>query len=119
MSLQLYFPDDIIPSLMESDRVLTTRLAAVVITLIISLLFAPQAKAQQSHETTITEPGRMTLDDLFKRADTVAVVRILSGDTENYPVAVYKAEVLKSFKGVGTGKTIYLGPFIGQRLGWE
>jgi len=34
------------------------------------------------------------LNDLFKEADLVALIRITSGDSESYPVAVYKAKVL-------------------------
>ena len=41
-----------------------------------------------------TEPARITLVSLFKIADVVAVVRIVSGDTENYKTAVYKACLL-------------------------
>ena len=48
-----------------------------------------------------------------------AVVRIVSGDTENYKTAIYKATVLSSFKGTADGQTIYFGPFIGNRLGEE
>lgn len=68
---------------------------------------------------TITEPGRVKLDQLFKQADVVALVRVLSGDTENYDSAVYKAEVIRSFKGAATGKVLYFGPYEGERLGWE
>ena len=65
------------------------------------------------------EPGVINLDDLFQSSDTVAVVKVTSGDTENYPTAVYKGEVVKSFKGAPQGATIYFGPYIGTRLGWE
>jgi hypothetical protein len=52
-------------------------------------------------------------------ADVVAVVRIVSGDTENYKTAVYKAVVVTGFKETAKGQTLYFGPFIGQELGWE
>lgn len=52
-------------------------------------------------------------------SDMVAVVRVVSGDTENYDSAIYKAVVVTGFKGATEGKTIYFGPFIGQRLGYE
>jgi hypothetical protein len=75
--------------------------------------------AQQLKEVTITEPGIYELAGLFKRADTVALVRVVSGDTETYSVAVYKAEVVNSFKGAAAGETVYFGPHVGVRLGWE
>jgi len=68
---------------------------------------------------TITEPGTIQLAQLFKMSDVVAVVRIVSGDTENYKTALYKAVVLTSFKGTAKGKSLYYGPFIGGRLGEE
>jgi hypothetical protein len=46
-------------------------------------------------------------------------VRIVSGDTEAYGTAVYKAEVVKGFKGTATGEIVYFGPYVGERLGWE
>jgi hypothetical protein len=73
----------------------------------------------QSEVVTITEPGVYKISDLFKDADVVALVKILSGDTENYEHAVYKGEVIQSFKGVARGATIYFGPFVGKKLGWE
>jgi hypothetical protein len=68
---------------------------------------------------TITEPGKITLERLFQMSDVVVVVQILSGDTENYKTAIYKALVVKSFKGSTDGKTIYFGPFVGYKLGSE
>ena len=77
-------------------------------------------RAEPPAETvTITEPGRIELAQLFKMSDVVAVARIVSGDTENYKTAIYKATVLTSFKGTADGQTIYFGPFIGSRLGRE
>jgi hypothetical protein len=75
--------------------------------------------AQQSREVTITEPGIYELAGLFKQADTVALVKVVSGDTEAYSVAIYKAEVVKSFKGAAARATVYFGPYVGERLGWE
>ena len=75
--------------------------------------------AQQSKNVTITEPGIYELAGLFNHADTVALVKVVSGDTEAYDIAVYKAEVVKSFKGATAGETIYFGPYLGERLGWE
>jgi len=68
---------------------------------------------------TVTEPGVYELGDLFKAADVVALVKVLSGDTENYDCAVYKGEVVKSFKGIQQGTRIYFGPFLGDKLGYE
>jgi len=75
--------------------------------------------AQQPQEVTNAEPGIYNLADLFKRADTVALVKVVSGDTENYKVAIYKATIVKSFKGGAAGDIVFFGPFIGERLGWE
>jgi hypothetical protein len=73
----------------------------------------------QSQSVTITEPGIYKLSDLFRVGDVVAIVRIVSGDTENYDCAVYKGVVVESFKGLARGATIYFGPFTGQKLGDE
>jgi hypothetical protein len=75
--------------------------------------------SQSGKSVTITEPGRITFEHLKDVADTVAVVKIVSGDAENYDVAVYKAEVVQAFKGASVGQTIFFGPFVGQRLGSE
>jgi hypothetical protein len=73
----------------------------------------------QTHTVTITEPGVYELGDLFKTADIVALVRILSGDAENYSCAIYKGEVVQNFKGSQKGAIFYFGPFTGLRLGDE
>lgn len=83
------------------------------------VIFAQLTLAQQSKKITITEPGVINVASLFKQADTVALVRVVSGDAENYSVAIYKGEVIKSFKGAAAGKFLFFGPFIGERLGWE
>ncbi len=82
------------------------------------LVSAPIAKAQEQ-TATISEPAPVKVEELLKQADLVAIVRILSGDTEHYPRAVYKAEVLQPFKGVEKGAIFYFGPFIGYGLGEE
>ena len=66
-----------------------------------------------------SEPGTLKLEQLFKLADVVAVVRVVSGDTENYKTAIYKAVVVNSFKGTTDGQTLYYGPYEGGKLGWE
>jgi hypothetical protein len=84
------------------------------------LTSAQRSKAQvTAGGVTITEPGVYELAALFKRANTVASVKILSGDTENYNDPVCKAEVLKGFKAASTGEVIYFGPCMGEKLGWE
>ncbi len=85
---------------------------------LLAVLMSTMASAQ-SQSVTITEPGAYKITDLFKSADIVAVVKVLSGDTENYAHAVYKGEVIQSFKGVQRGATVYFGPFVGEKLGWE
>jgi len=83
-----------------------------------SCVLVPNVRPQQV-STTISEPATVKVEQLLKQADLVAVVQILSGDTEHYPSAVYKAEVLRSFKGTDNGAIIYFGPFISYRLGGE
>lgn len=77
------------------------------------------ASAQRSETVTTTEPAVVTLAGLYKQADTVVMAKIVSGDAENYRTAVYKAEVVKSFKGAAVGETIYFGPYSGDALGSE
>ena len=73
----------------------------------------------QTRSVTITEPGIYEIGDLFKTADVVALVRIVSGDAENYSCAIYKGEAVQSFKGSQKGMIVYFGPFTGRRLGEE
>jgi hypothetical protein len=82
------------------------------------VLMAALASAQ-SAVVTLTEPGVYKIGDLFKEADVVALVKIVSGDTENYNHTVYKGEVIQSFKGMPRGAIVYFGPFVGRKLGWE
>lgn len=67
----------------------------------------------------IVEPGVYDLAQLFRTADVVALVKVISGDAEHYESAVYKAEVERSFKGTKVGEIIYFGPFIGTKIGGE
>ncbi|MGH9710057.1 MAG: hypothetical protein ACRD37_05890, partial [Candidatus Acidiferrales bacterium] len=83
----------------------------------ISVCSSPGAAQQQS--VTLSEPATIKIQNLLKQADLVAVVRIRSGDTEQYPTAVYKAEVLKSFKGTEVGAKIFFGPYASYGLGSE
>ncbi len=83
----------------------------------------PAAKNSAPSKTEMTvetsEPASVKLEDLFKQADLVAVVKILSGDSEHYSQTIYKSEVVTTFKGTAKGETIFLGPFIGYRIGSE
>lgn len=97
---------------------MTTTLRTL-LTVAVIVISAQGTSAQQSNSVTLTEPGVITIASLFKQADTVALVKIVSGDTENYDVAIYKAVVVSSFKGTATGDTLYFGPYRGDRLGWE
>jgi hypothetical protein len=67
----------------------------------------------------ISDPASVKIEDLFKQADMVGIVKILSGDSEHYSQAIYKAEVVTPYKGVAKGDIIFLGPFVGYRVGWE
>ncbi|MGD0940271.1 MAG: hypothetical protein ABR905_11215 [Terracidiphilus sp.] len=93
--------------------------------LIFSVLLLTTADGQQitvkSEPNTVTystsEPGIIPLAQLFRMADAVAVVRVVSGDTESYNSAIYKAIVVTGLKGTTEGQTLYFGPYIGERLG--
>ena len=89
--------------------------------LIVSLFAVtiPLARGQQTTSVTISEPARLSVEEMFKRSDKVALVRILSGDAENYDVAVYRGEVVENFKGTSIGQKIYFGPYVGMRIGRE
>lgn len=100
----------------------TVRLGLVIAIVGICPNFAPAQKPQAqiiAGGVTISEPGIYELAGLFEHADIVALVKVVSGDTESYDVALYKAEVLKNFKGTSVGETIYFEPSTRERLGWE
>ena len=59
------------------------------------------------------------LDDLWSRARFVGIVQIVSGTSEGYDGAVYKAQVVQSLKGDDLGDIIYFGPYVGTRVGWK
>ena len=59
-----------------------------------------------AHGTSIAP---VTIHDLFKEADVVAVVHVSSGDEEVYPIPVYKARVTEALKGVTQGGQILFG----------
>jgi hypothetical protein len=93
-------------------------MARRMVVLFLAVLTSAWAYAQ-SQTVTITEPGIYEVGDLFKAADVVALVKVVSGDAENYDYAVYKGEVVQSFKGSQRGTIIYFGPFVGNKLGDE
>jgi hypothetical protein len=97
--------------------VTSLRLSILVFTAV--LITARLTSAQQTVQVVPVEPDIIKLENLFVKSDTVALVKVVSGDTENYAAAVYKAEVIQSFKGAAVGETIYFGPYEGVRLGWE
>jgi hypothetical protein len=101
---------------MISTRLASARVALFLI--LIPLNLAQQSKIETS-TVTITEPAVTDLQGLFKQADIVALVKIVSGDDENYKIAIYKGEVLTNFKGTRPGDTIFFGPYTGQELGSE
>ena len=82
-------------------------------------IFAQLAIAQATKDVSIREPGVYDLTALFKRADRVALVKVTAGDSEAYTTAVYKAEVVKGFKGRSGGQTLFFGPYLGNKLGSE
>jgi hypothetical protein len=95
---------------------------AMIRTLLLSAVIVLSARSNPAFQsTTITtkEPAVLSLASLFKQSDTVALVKIVSGDAENYSIAIYKGEVIKGFKGAAEGETIYFGPYVGESLGSE
>ena len=85
--------------------------------LLTALMSGIAASTEQTIE--ISEPATVAITDLFKQADVVAVVQILSGDSENYETAVYKAKVLTAFKSAKVGQQLFFGPFIGYEVGGQ
>jgi hypothetical protein len=76
-----------------------------------SLAFGREGKA----DTIVS----VSLENLYKQADFVSFVKILSGDVEHYNGAIYKAEVLKAYKGAKEKEIIYFGEFISYGIGSE
>ena len=98
---------------------MTAAARACILASFILLLCGQKSWSQKSETVTIAEPAVIDVASLFKQADTVAIVKVVSGDAEQYSIAIYKGEVIKSFKGSPAGTSIYFGPYLGQRLGWE
>jgi hypothetical protein len=88
--------------------------------LTIALIASSQlGTAQSPSRVTNREPGVYQVADLFTHSDKVALVKVISGDTEVYDVAIYKARVVEGFKGLSAGETVYFGPYTRTELGSE
>ena len=61
----------------------------------------------------------VSLRNLFQEADLVAVIQVTSADAESFDGAVYKAQILRSFKGSVDNTTIFFGPHVSYRIGSE
>lgn len=61
---------------------------------------------------------RPEIDKLYAEADVVALVRVLSGDTESFEDTVYKASILTTYKG-NVQSILYFGPYISYGVGSE
>lgn len=59
------------------------------------------------------------IEQLFKDADVVALVRITGADEEAFDEVLYRAAVIERFKGKVDSSTIYFGPYAGSALGHE
>jgi len=89
--------------------------------LLILLLLPELAACRQTATITVqtSEPAVYTLDQMFKAADIVVQVKILSGEDEHYDVALYKTRVLTAYKGAKKGDILYIGPYVGLKIGDE
>ena len=73
--------------------------------------------AISSSAMTDTIP-RPEIDKLYAEADVVALVKVLSGDTESFEDTVYKASILTTYKG-NVQSILYFGPYISYGVGSE
>ena len=80
---------------------------------------SPQASIRTPEGSQPSEPGIYQLADLFRHADRVALVKVVSGTTEAYDIAIYKAQVVEGFKGLSAGEIVYFGPYTATELGTE
>lgn len=69
--------------------------------------------------SSATSIPKVQIVDLFREADFVAIVRVVSGDSEHYPKTVYKAEVITPLKGAKEHDAIFFGPFAGYGVASE
>lgn len=87
--------------------------------ILVLFLVQPALSQRVVKTVSISEPAAVTVENLYKRADVVALVKIVSGDSENFSVTMYKATVLDGYKGVKDNETIYFGPHISYGVGSE
>lgn len=97
----------------------TVRLATAVVFLISGGVGIAQSASFSKANVSNVEPAIYSMSDLYRHADKVAVVKVLSGDTEAYEMPIYKGKVVTAFKGLSAGDTIYFGPYLGTELGSE
>ena len=85
--------------------------------ILLSVFFLiPSSVVREVRAETIAS---VSVENLFKEADFVAFVKILSGDAEHYNGAIYKAEVLKAYKGTTEKEIIYFGEYTTYGIGNE
>jgi hypothetical protein len=82
---------------------------------IVTILFLLAGTNGSALCDTIPKPE---VDKLYAEADVVALIKVLSGDTESYDDTVYKASVLTIYKG-NVQSTLYFGPYISYGVGSE
>ena len=92
-------------------------LASLAITLSMPTELTQTAPGKEVVSIEIREPATVSLQDLIRQADVVALVNINSGDAEHYGDVVYKATVTQAIKGVTDSQVVYFGPFLGYRVG--
>jgi hypothetical protein len=97
----------------------TIRLLITIALMICAVHGIAQSASTTLGTTTITEPAVYSVSDLFRHADKVAIVEVLSGDVEAYEIPLYKGRVVRPFKGVSADDIVYFGPFLGTELGSE
>jgi len=83
--------------------------------LAITLFFLLASMPNMAMGDTIPKPE---VEKLYAEADVVALVKILSGDTESFEDTIYKASVLTAYKGK-VQSTLYFGPYISYGVGSE
>lgn len=82
---------------------------------IVTILFLLAGTNGSAMGDTIPRPE---VDKLYAEADVVALVKVLSGDTESYEDTVYKASVLTNYKG-NVQSILYFGPYTSYRVDSE
>ena len=98
---------------------LTIRLVTAAVFLISSGIGIAQSASLGTANVSLVEPAVYSVSDLYRHADKVAIVKVLSGDTEAYEIPIYKGKVVTAFKGFSADDIIYFGPYLGTQLGSE